>query len=252
VVRDGGGGDLVLYDVGEPIALPGGRTLEILPKVGDEDDAGARALVMRMLAVTGQVPDVEEDELAAYAASPHLIEAYLRLAVDLALAQLGRGLVHAYQRLDLRLPAVRGRLRIGAQLARLPERVDVHLLTADQFTADTPVNRALKAGIARVERLSRVTETRARCRELLARLGAVSEPPANRRRAGAMLDGLAVDRRHRHLKPLLSLLRLILQDRGSAAAAGNAAQGPAWLFDMPKLFEALIAKRLARLGPVSV
>ena len=85
---------------------------------------------MRMLAATRLAPAIEHnlDTYASY-------RAYLRLAADLALQQLRRGLPHAYRRLDLRLPVVRGRLRIAAQLARLPERLDAHLLMADELGA---------------------------------------------------------------------------------------------------------------------
>ena len=229
------------------IVMPGGRTLEILPKIAVETETAARSLIMRMLAATRLAPAIEHD-LDVYASSPHLIEAYLRLAADLALKQLRRGLVHAYRRVDLRLPVVRGRLRIAAQLARLPERVDVHLLNADEFTADTEINRAIKGGIGQIERLSRVTDTRARCCELLAQLEAVGAPPRELRRLAALLQGLVLDRRHAHFGALIHVLKLIVTGRGSAAAAGADAPGPAWLFAMDQLFEAYVAERLQQIA----
>jgi 5-methylcytosine-specific restriction enzyme subunit McrC len=229
------------------ISLPGGRTLEILPKVAGTVEIADRGLVMRMLAATGLTPAIEDD-LAVYAASPHLIEAYLRVATDLAAWYLRRGLVHSYRRTDLRLPVVRGRLRVAAQLARLPERVDAHLLNADVFTADPAANRAVKAGVGRIERLSRLVDTRARCRELLARMDAVGDPLAGPARSTALFEGLVLDRRHAHLAPLLRVLELIVTGRGSAAAAGPEATGPAWLFAMEQLFEAYVAARLRRVA----
>jgi 5-methylcytosine-specific restriction endonuclease McrBC regulatory subunit McrC len=167
---------------------------------------------------------------------------------DLALQQLRRGLFHAYRRLNLRLPVVRGRLRIAAQLARLPERLDAHLLTADEFTADIDLNRAIKGGISRIDRLSRVTETRARCRELLARLDTVADAPSTPQHLAALLRGLVLDRRHAHFTALIRVLTLIVTDQGSAAAAGAGAPGPPWLFAMDKLFEAYVAERLQQVA----
>jgi 5-methylcytosine-specific restriction enzyme subunit McrC len=207
------------------IVMPSGRTLEILPKIGDEAEAPARRLIMRMLAATRLAPAVEHN-LDDYASSPHLIEAYLRLAADLTLQHLRRGLVHAYRRLDLRLPVVRGRLRIAAQLARLPERLDAHLLSADVFTADTDLNRAIKGGISRIERLSRVTDTRARCRELLARLDAVADPPRESQQLAALLRGLVLDRRHAHFASLIRVLKLIVTDQGSCCRGGRRCSRP--------------------------
>ena len=89
------------------MVMLGGRTLELLPKIASEGEVEARGLVMRMLGATGLAPALEADA-AAYASSPHLFEAYLRLASVMAQQQLRRGLVHAYRRLELRLPIVRG------------------------------------------------------------------------------------------------------------------------------------------------
>ena len=227
------------------IVLPSGRTLELLPKIASEGEVEARALVMRMLAATGLAPALDAD-IAAYASSPHLLEAYLRLASVMAQQQLRRGLVHAYRRLELRLPVVRGRLRVGAQLARLPQRVDAHLLQADEFTADTTVNRAIKGSIRRIQRLAQLDETHGRCRELLARLDSVGETPPNG--LAELLSGLALDRRHAHLEPLISILRLIVVGYGSAVSAGADTPGPTLLFAMERLFEAYVAQRLRRVA----
>lgn len=225
------------------IVLPGGRTLELLPKIASEGEVEARGLVMRMVAATGLAPALNAD-IAAYASSPHLLEAYLRFASVMAQQQLRRGLVHAYRRLELRLPVVRGRLRVAAQLARLPQRVDAHLLQADEFTADTTVNRAIKGGIRRIQRLAQLDETHGRCRELLTRLDSVGETPPDG--LAELLSGLVLDRRHAH--PLISILRLIVIGYGSAVSAGADTPGATLLFAMERLFEAYVAQRLRRIA----
>jgi 5-methylcytosine-specific restriction enzyme subunit McrC len=48
--------------------------------------------------------------------------------------------------------------------------------------------------------------------------------------------------------PLIRVLKLIVTDQGSAAAAGADAPGPAWLFAMDQLFEAYVAERLQRVA----
>jgi 5-methylcytosine-specific restriction enzyme subunit McrC len=83
---------------------------------------------------------------------------------------------------------------------------------------------------------------------LLARLDAVADPPAGPLRSGALFKDLVLDRRHSHLAPLLCVLELIVTGRGSAAAAGPEAPGPAWLFAMERLFEAYVAAGLRRIA----
>jgi 5-methylcytosine-specific restriction enzyme subunit McrC len=229
------------------IALPGGRTLELLPKTVGETPV-ARAAVMRMLAATGLAPAVEGD-LGQYAACPHLIEAYLRVAAHLTHEATRTGLVQTYRREHLRSPAIRGRWRIGAQLARLPERVDAHLLDADIFTADTPVNRALKAGISWVDRRTTSPATLALCRSVLARMDVVRTLPLSQAALSSSLAGLPpLDRRHAHLGKSLAALRLVVGGHGSEIAAGDDAPGPAWLFATDKLFEAYVAQRMRRIA----
>lgn len=227
------------------VALPGGRTLEILPKLDGAEPHEERAVAMRMLAATCLLPSVD-DEIGRYARSPHLLEAYLAMAAELGQATLRQGLVHRYERRQLGSTAVRGRLRLPAQLARYPARYDTLLVEADLFTPDTPINRVIKAGIARIARLARVPTTLACCRELLIRLDGVGNLP---RADGHVVKALHIDRRHAGLRPLLDALRLILHDLGSAAAAGPDAPGPAWLFAMDRLWEAFVARRLRRLVP---
>ena len=124
--------------------------------------------------------------------------------------------------------------------------MDAHLLQADEFTADTAVNRAIKGGIRRIQRLAQVDETHGRCRELLTRLDGVGETAPNR--LADLLFGLVLDRRHAHLAPLIDVLRLIVAGHGSAVSAGADTPGPTLLFAMERLFEAYIAQRFRRMA----
>ncbi|WP_338147331.1 McrC family protein [Neoroseomonas oryzicola] len=231
------------------IAMPGGRTLEVLPKVGDLDDPASRSLLVRMLAGAEIGPSIE-DAAADYGDSPTLIEAYLRFAADLALREVRLGLVHAYRRLDRRTPVVRGQLLIAKQLALLPERLDVHIARVEDYRADTPVNRSIKAGVRWIARVTRVAATAAKAREVVMRMDAVSDSTGPLRVLGDALrrlqGSIERDRRHRRLAPLLRVLGLLLDGTAVAPEAGAAAPGPTLMFDMSKVFEALLAARLRR------
>ncbi len=232
--------------------MPGGRTLEVLPKIGSLDDPATRALLMRMLSAADVAPSLEETA-ADYADSPNLIEAYLRFAANLALQQVRMGLVHAYRQMDQKIPVVRGRLLVARQLARLPERFDAHFVRTDDFLADTPVNRIIKAGIRWVARITRVTSTAAKCREATMRMDAVADfigPLRALAEVARQLGGrAALDRRHARLAPLLKVLGLLADGLGAAPEAGVETPGPTLMFNMSKVFEALLATRLRRVLP---
>lgn len=229
------------------IAMPGGRTLEVLPKIGALDDQATRALLMRMLSAADIAPSLEE-VAADYANSPNLIEAYLRFAANLALQQIRMGLLHTYRQMDQRSPVVRGRLLVARQFAQLPERFDIHLVSTNEFLADTPVNRIIKAGVRCIAKITRVTLTAAKCREAVMRMDAVANLSSSPR---ALADAIrhhssraAPDRRHVRLLPLLKVLSMLADGLGAAPEAGVDAPGPTLMFNMSKLFEALLATRL--------
>lgn len=234
------------------IAMPGGRTLEVLPKVGNLDDPATRALLMRMLSAADVTPALEE-VAADYADSPNIIEAYLCFAANLALQQVRTGLLHAYRQMDQRTRVVRGRLLVAKQLAKLPERFDAHLVRTDDFLADTPVNRIIKAGIRWVARITRVTSTAAKCREAVIRMDAVADfvgpPQALAEEARRLGSRAALDRQQARLVPLLKVLGLLTDGWGAAPEAGVEAPGPTLMFDMSRVFEALLAARLRRVLP---
>lgn len=229
------------------IAMPGGRTLEVLPKIGGLDDPATRTLLMRMLSAADVAPAIEETA-AEYASSPNLIEAYLRFAADLALQQVRMGLVHAYRQMEQRIPVVRGRLLIARQLAQLPERYDIHLVRTNEFLADTPANRIIKAGVRWIAKITRVTSTATKCREAAMRMDAVTDfvgplrafAEAARQQSGRA----ALDRRHARLAPLLKVISLLTDGLGAAPEAGAEAPGPTLMFNMSKVFEGLLAARL--------
>jgi 5-methylcytosine-specific restriction enzyme subunit McrC len=234
------------------IAMPGGRTLEVLPKIGSLGDPAMRSLLMRMLSAADVAPSLEE-AAANYADSPTVIEAYLRFASDLALQQVRMGLVHTYRRTDQRIAVVRGRLLVAKQFARLPERFDAHLVRTDDFLPDTAVNRIIKAGVQWVARNTHVTATAAKCREAVMRMDAVADfvgsPQALSHALRPQGVRAALDRRHIRLAPLLKVLGLLTDGLGAAPEAGVDAPGPTLMFDMSKVFEALLAGRLRRVLP---
>ena len=76
----------------------------------------------------------------------------------------------------------------------------------------------------------------------------VPTPPSTRR--GWRLsyrDSFSIAGMHTS-RPLIRVLKLIVTDQGSAAAAGAGAPGPAWLFAMDQLFEAYVAERLQQVA----
>jgi 5-methylcytosine-specific restriction enzyme subunit McrC len=234
------------------IGMPSGRTLEILPKIADvEDVVPIRRHLMRMLADTDQMPALQAD-LDQYAASDHLIDAYLRFAADQAWTLIRAGVPRDYRREDIRMPFIRGTWLVATQIARSPFRYDRHEVRPDLFTVDTERNRLLKAGLSSMARVARRQETVRLLRGVVGLLDSVSDVVMDRsflRR----LASLSFDRRNERWRPLFRVIAQFARALPSDVAAGRTSFGPAWLFDMNQLFQTYIARRLRSIaGPIRI
>jgi 5-methylcytosine-specific restriction enzyme subunit McrC len=237
------------------IGMPSGRTLEILPKIADlenrEDSVPTRRHLMRMLRDTDQMPAFQGD-LDRYAASDHLVDAYLRMAADLAWNQIRAGVPRDYRREDLRTPFIRGKWLVARQLARSPLRYDRHEVRPDLFTVDTERNRLLKAGLASMARVARRHETVRLLRGVVTLLESVLDVAIDRGFLRRLVS-LSFDRRNEQWRPLFQLITQFAKALPNDVAAGRESFGPAWLFDMNELFQAYLAKRLQRIaGPLEI
>lgn len=117
----------------------------------------------------------------------------------------------------------------------------------DLFTADTERNRLLKAGLSGMARVARRDEPVRLLRGVITLLDSVLDVTVDRgfiRRLGQ----LSFDRRNELWRPLFQLITQFAKHLPSDVAAGRDSFGPAWLFDMNRLFQSYIAKRLHRIA----
>ena len=151
---------------------------------------------------------------------------------------LARGIPRAYQEIQERVPGIRGRVDLPAQmrLAGLPLPAECSF---DEFTADIRLNRILRAAAGRLLRLPRVTvPTRLALQCLAAALG----------ESGSLMPGdlrtpTVFNRLNEHCRPAEQLARLALGNETLLNAVGGASAG-VFLIDMNKAFESFVAARL--------
>ena len=153
---------------------------------------------------------------------------------------LARGIPRAYQEIHERVPGIRGRVDLPAQmrLAGLPLPAECSF---EEFTADIRLNRILRAAVGRLLRLPGVTvPTRLALQRLAAALGeSASLMP------GDLRTPTVFNRLNEHCRPAEQLARLALGNETLLNAAGGASAG-VFLIDMNKAFESFVAARLDR------
>lgn len=144
---------------------------------------------------------------------------------------LRAGPLRGYRRLDEATPVLRGRLRIGEQLARGGLATPV-LITRDEYDLDVAENRLVLAAASLLTRTPLVTPVvRARLRRIVALLDGVS-PIANPR----TLRSPPITRLNRHYAPAVTLAELIVRGMSLTSRAG-AVRSVTFAFDLSRVFE---------------
>lgn len=226
------------------VLATGGTTLEILPKI-DRDDGGARAELIHMLAVV-QGLDLSTLDLAGMDAQRHsLLELLMALFAADLLKELRRGAPHRYTGQEDDLRALRGSLDLVRQFSTLAGRQDRLACRFDERTADTPVNRLLRAATVLLLRMTAWQQTRKSLTEALIHLDGAGPLP----RGPVRLPEF--DRSNARFAPLCRRAKLFLDNHFQTTSSGRS-EGIALLFRMNVLFEewvtVLLRRHLAPLG----
>lgn len=215
----------------------GADAVEVIPKIDGLDDRRARINLFRMLARTRRLV-IHEADLARLALQDlNILEIFIRLFCDKLFREVHRGLVSHYERRTDNLSSLRGKLLTGLQAtlnAFHPERFQCEF---DEFTVDTPLNRVLKAAVRRLRRVTRDGDNARRLAELEFTLESVSDLPA----AALEWHRLHFDRANRRYEPLVTMARMILENRSQDVTSGRA-EGFGLVFDMNELFEEYIGE----------
>ena len=217
------------------LAIPG-LTVEILPKIEGEDN-NIRSVLVRMLNVAYdlRIADGEIDKLSRQ--RHDLLEILIRLFANRLLAAVRFGLPRRYltHHDDLRL--LRGKLDVTRQVTRLVVRTDLIACRYDELSPDTPLNRVLKAAVARLSNLSRSLNNIRTLNELKIRFDSVSNS------SNPLGERVRLDRTNSAYHDLYRWACLFLEG-GYQSTTGGHMSGFSLLFAMNDLFENFIGKSL--------
>ncbi|MGU3559415.1 McrC family protein [Methylobacterium radiotolerans] len=218
-----------------------GCALEILPKIGELDEGGVRRQLVRMLAVTHDL-DVSAGALSELDwQRDDLLEILIRLFARMLTEAVRRGMPRRYVGHEDDLPVLRGRLDPARQFTRLAASPQFLACRFDALSVDIALNRIMKAAVLRLQSLARRAETRRNLTELAFAYADIREVPVEALR----FDDVILDRTNARWRDLLALARLLLQGRFQTTS-GGASTGFSLLFAMNTLFEAYVARMLAR------
>ena len=217
------------------LAIPSVR-LEILPKI-DGGDNDVRTALVRMLFVSQNLR-VADGELTALLTQRHdLLEILIGVFANRLLTAVRRGLPYRYMEQEEDLKRLRGKLNVTRQLTSLALRPDLLACRFDEFSENTPLNRVLKAAVARLISVARSSANRRRLTEIGSRFEFVGESSAPLR------EQVRLDRTNLVFHNLYRLALLFLKGDWQTTTAGDSL-GFSLLFPMNDLFENFIGQCL--------
>jgi 5-methylcytosine-specific restriction enzyme subunit McrC len=213
------------------IVIPGVRIL-ITPKVDT-------ANLFYLLEASGKPVDIGPAAFD-YDTTRDLIPSFATFYARHLEKALGHGVPRAYQETQERLPGIRGRVDLPAQLrlAGLPIPAECRF---DEYTADTRLARVLRGAALRLLRLPGVTvPTRQALQRLAAMLGEAGPCTPEDIHVPTVFTRL-----DNHCRPAERLARMILGNETLRGSTGTADAG-VFLIDMNTAFETFVAARLSR------
>lgn len=226
------------------IQAPNGYQIEVLPKVGKAiggGDVEARQLLIEMLRCLGGFRHIQAGSAQLLATRMPLLEVFITEFLRAVEHLVKRGLRSDYRVQQGNLFALRGKLQMAAHLRHNLYRRDRFFAEFDEFSPNRPENRLLHTALRRVLSWTASQASQQLARELCFVFAdvPVSECPATD------FQRIRLDRGMAHYEGALAWARLILKDESPLTGAG-AHHAPSLLFPMGAVFEAFVAKHLAR------
>ena len=226
------------------IRAPNGYQIEVLPKVAKAiggGDVEARTLLIEMLRCLGGFRHIKTESAKLVATRMPLLEIFIGEFLNAVEHVVKRGLRSDYSLQQDNLFALRGKLQIATHLRRNICRRDRFFSVFDEFSPDRPENRLLHTALLRI-----LVWTNSQPHQQLARelCFVFAEVPTSKHPC-ADFQRIRLDRGMAHYAGALAWARLILEDETPLTGVGSHS-APSLLFPMEAVFEAFVAKHLAK------
>lgn len=226
------------------IRAPSGYQIEVLPKIGKMiggDNIQTRQLLIDMLRCMGPFRHLQTNSAQLLATRMPLLEVFIAEFLQSVQHLVKRGIRSDYATQQENLFTLRGKLQLAAHLRHNICRRDRFFTEFDEFIPNRPENRLLHLALRRVLAWTASQANQQLARELcfvFAQIPASQHPFTDFQR-------VRLDRSMSHYEDALAWARLILDDTSPLTGLGHH-QAPSLLFPMEAIFEAFVAKHLAR------
>jgi 5-methylcytosine-specific restriction enzyme subunit McrC len=214
----------------------GAHQVEILPKI-EGDVSQVRHNLARMVATTLRLALHSDNQTQVDRVDQTVLDAMARLFCDELWKAVRQGLIRRYETHEDNLVVLRGRLNVNQQIRYNLARPDRLHCTFDEFTADNPLNRALRLALQLLLKVVRSFRASRSLSELLfcfQDVGDVTPGAIN-------WEQVQTNRLSQRYAPLVRMARLFIEGASPDLVSGRG-DGFSILFDMNELFEEYIGR----------
>jgi 5-methylcytosine-specific restriction enzyme subunit McrC len=219
-----------------------GLQIEVLPKLARAiDPAQARELLIRMLIELEDSPFREANEADLRAHNMPLFEILIRYFLRRVTDIVRKGIARTYVEEQGSLRFLRGKLVMGEHIRRNAVNASNFYCEYDEYQANRPINRLIRAGLDVAAKLSKEPKNEQRCRELLYwfdEVPASTDFPNDFHR-------IQRDRLIQHYLPAMPVCRLLLESLNPLTQQGSN-RAISMLFPMERVFEDFVAAKLRK------
>lgn len=224
------------------IQTKNGDTLEILPKIHDNDDSNnekavenSKKILLTMLKTLRNHPFKNISIANLKSLNLPLLEIFISMFLDEVSKLIKIGIKSDYVGLEDNLKFLKGKLKISEQIRKNIIHKERFYVCYQEFSADRAENRLIKSTLEFLYRRSKSSKNQRLIREYLFVFDAISSSTD----INADFNRLNLNRQTKHYEQALLWSKIFLQNRSFSPYKGSDVAF-ALLFDMNRLFESYV------------
>jgi len=223
-----------------------GKQIEILPKIlFDQEDSGSykqtKLVFLKMIRAMKDFPSKLFDNADLKAERMNLYEIFINMYLGEVRNLVKHGLKSGYETVEDNLHYYKGKLNVTQQIKRNATHKERFCVKFDEFTANRPENRLIKATL---EKLLILTQSQWNAREARQLLDSFEN--VEKSNVDADLASVVTNRNMLEYETLIKWSRIFLKNKAFTTFSGTS-KARALLFPMDKVFESYVAREIRNL-----
>ena len=236
------------------IQTKSGDSLEILPKIHDNDNGGnkeavenSKRILLRMLKTLKNHPFKNINIANLKSLNLPLLEVFISMFLDEVSKLIKIGIKSDYVELEDNLKFLKGKLKISKQIRKNIVHKERFYVCYQEFSIDRAENRLIKSTLEFLYRRSKSSKNQRFIREYLF----IFEEISSSSDINADFNRLKLNRQTKHYEQVLLWSKIFLQNKSFSPYRGSDVAF-ALLFDMNRLFESYVGNFIKKKLPDAI